>query len=471
MCWEIYFRSKAMPAGKDGVRRSRWAVIRNTKEQLKDTTIRTWEEWFPDPIAGRFVSSEMTFYLEYEDIKAEILFRALDKPDDIRKLLSMELTGAFVNEAREVPWAVIDGLTGRVGRYPRYRDMEHIKPDGVDEDPETGVWQYPDGTPWEPYWSGIIMDTNPPDEDHWWYKKFEIQMHEEPQVAELYRLFKQPPAVLKEGDRYVVNKKAENLKNLKPGYYESMVVGKDPEWVKVYAMGQYGIVSEGRPVHNGYNDEWHCREYEFDPKLPVYVGWDYSFRGQACVLAQLSKRGQLRIFEEFVGEETGISLEDFVFNAVKPGLAKYNATYQASVGDPAGVKKGDLDERFALGLLNDVYEEVQFNLPFTTEAADTNSLGPRLEGVDHFLNRSIDGAPALVLHPRCSILRKGFLGRYEYKRVQVVGEERFKDVPNKNRYSHPQDALQYLIRGILMDAGYSEQEEFVEERNVGISGY
>ena len=33
-----------------------------------------------------------------------------------------ELTGAFVNEARELPKAVIDGLTHRVGRYPSKAD-------------------------------------------------------------------------------------------------------------------------------------------------------------------------------------------------------------------------------------------------------------------------------------------------------------------------------------------------------------
>jgi hypothetical protein len=91
-------------------------------------------------------------------------------------------------------------------------------------------------------------------------------------------------------------------------------------------------------------------------------------------------------------------------------------------------------------------------LPFQTYPADTNSMAPRLEGVNYFLNRLIDGQPALILHPRCENLRKGFMGRYEYARVQVVGDEnRFKEVPKKNKFSHPHDALQYLCRGILCD--------------------
>lgn len=99
MDWDVFLRCKTMTKMKDGVRRSRWALIRNTKEQLKDTTIRTWLDWFPDGVTGNFSVSDMTYHLKYQDIEAEILFRALDRPEDIRKLLSMELTGAFINEA------------------------------------------------------------------------------------------------------------------------------------------------------------------------------------------------------------------------------------------------------------------------------------------------------------------------------------------------------------------------------------
>ena len=47
----------------------------------------------------------------------EFLFRALDKPDDIKKLLSLEVTGGWLNEAREIPKAIMDMLIGRLGLY------------------------------------------------------------------------------------------------------------------------------------------------------------------------------------------------------------------------------------------------------------------------------------------------------------------------------------------------------------------
>ena len=41
------------------------------------------------------------------------------------------------------------------------------------------------------------------------------------------------------------------------------------------------------------------------------------------------------------------------------------------------------------------------------------------------------------------MLRRGFNGRYQYERVNVIGDERFRDVPLKNDFSHLHDALQY----------------------------
>ena len=143
---EILRRAALQQPGKDGIRRSRWAVIRNTYPELRTTTIKSWHQWV-SPELGRWVDEGPPVSPhQMGDMDIKVLFVALDGPQDISKLLSMELklTGAWVNEAREVPKPVIDGLTGRRGRYPS------MAMGG------TG-------------WSGIIADTNPPDSDHWWY--------------------------------------------------------------------------------------------------------------------------------------------------------------------------------------------------------------------------------------------------------------------------------------------------------------
>ncbi len=59
----------------------------------------------------------------------------------------------------------------------------------------------------------------------------------------------------------------------------------------------------------------------------------------------------------------------------------------------------------------------------------------------------IDGQPGLLISPKCKILRKGMAGGYSYRRVQVAGDERYHDKPDKNRFSHPCEAAQYMMLG------------------------
>ena len=143
-CIEVFRRALGQEKNSKGIRRSRWAIIRNTNPQLRTTTIKTWLDWFPESDWGKFTwSVPYTHHIKKGDIDLEVLFLALDRPEDVKKLLSLELTGIWVNEAREIPKSIMDACTMRVGRFPSMR--------------EGG-----------PSWTGVIADTNAPEEDHWW---------------------------------------------------------------------------------------------------------------------------------------------------------------------------------------------------------------------------------------------------------------------------------------------------------------
>ena len=75
--------------------------------------------------------------------------------------------------------------------------------------------------------------------------------------------------------------------------------------------------------------------------------------------------------------------------------------------------------------------------------AITNNFQARREAVAGYLTKLIDGQPALIVSPEAKAIRKGFNGGYCFKRVQVSGDEKYRDMPDKNSYSHPHDALQY----------------------------
>jgi len=203
-------------------RKTRWVVVRNTYRELIDTTMQTFFDWFPEHL-GIFRKMDMKFTVsitlpDQSTAEIEFLFRALDKPDDIKKLLSLEVTGGWLNECREIPKQIMDMLIGRLGRYPRVVDGKGAT------------------------WFGLIMDTNPPDSDHWFYKLFEEN------CPESYELFHQPSGV---------SPQAENIANLPPGYYQKMQAGKDQEWINVYVTGRYGFVMDGKPVFPEYKDDVH----------------------------------------------------------------------------------------------------------------------------------------------------------------------------------------------------------------------
>ena len=118
-CIEIIKRAISQKPNDEGIRKTRWAVIRNTNPQLKTTTIKTWLDWFPEDDWGNFIwSVPYTHKLKKGDIDCEVIFLALDRPEDVKKLLSLELTGVWINEAREIPKSIVDACSMRVGRFP-----------------------------------------------------------------------------------------------------------------------------------------------------------------------------------------------------------------------------------------------------------------------------------------------------------------------------------------------------------------
>lgn len=437
---EILRRAQNQAAGIDGKRRSRWAVVRNTYPELRTTTIKTWHQWVP-PTIGRWVDTgPPTHHIQEGELDLEVIFVSLDRPDDIAKLLGMELTGAWVDEAREVPKAVIDGLTGRAGRYPG---------------PSLGGCS----------WSGILASTNPPDSDHWWYRLAEEDHPPgwefyrqpgglDPQAENLDWLNQVPETLtLPEGD--------ETRRRQGRAYYERQLAGKDPDWVRVYVNGDYGFVRDGKPVYPEYRDAIHCQEFPLLPGLPIHVGIDFGLT-PAAVFGQRTAMGQWRWHSELVTEDMGAvrfaqQLRQ-VMHERYPGFA-----FGSITGDPAGDIRAQTDETTPFQILHAA------NVP--ARPAPTNDFIKRRESVAVCLGRLIDGQPGLMVHPQCTVLRKAMAGGYNYKRVQVTGAEKYRDVPDKNQYSHVAEAGQYMMLGAGEARTLVRRDRPVIRQAVAISDY
>ena len=102
-CVEIFRRALQQEPNKEGIRKSRCAIIRNTNPQLRTTTIKTWLDWVSGGGWGKFMwAGPFTHHIKKGDLDIEVIFLALDRPEDVKKLLSLELSGVWVNEAREI---------------------------------------------------------------------------------------------------------------------------------------------------------------------------------------------------------------------------------------------------------------------------------------------------------------------------------------------------------------------------------
>jgi hypothetical protein len=415
-----------------GVRRTRWAVIRNTYRELKTTTIKSMQDWLPPEVCTfRLGGADLDALLRLPGadgkpgIEIEYIFISLDRPEDCAKLLSLELTGVWISEAREVPVEVLEMATARVGRYPAEKDGGATR-------------------------NCIIMETNPPDTDHWWFELAEVTK------PSGYEFFKQPGALIRI-DRgaaneplYLPNPKAENIRHLHEGYgyYFKQIPAKRRVWIDAYILGVYSSISTGRACYPEYVDARHCSEKPLQPMkgLALRLGWDYG-RTPACIIGQLTPNGQLRILRELVVDASGpgMALRTFVEKTVAPYLKTHFEGFEIiSHGDPSGAAGGQAEENSC--------EDVLAELGIPTQSASTNDIESRLDNVVYFLGRNVDaGEPALLIDgANCPILRQGFIGKYEMARVQVGiagGAAIYKREPVKNQYSHPHDGCQYLADG------------------------
>lgn len=418
---EIVRRAKEQKPGKDGIRRSRWAVIRNTMPQLRDTTMKTWFDWFPDGSCGWWKETGKTFYLEFGDVKAEVMFRALDDASDVKNLLSLELTGAYINEAREIPREIVEGLDGRINQYPKMSDGGAT-------------------------WAGIWADTNPPEEGSYWWAMLEGL---DPDTGNARKndwvIFSQPGGmvrvgenepcewVMKNGWRLITNSKADNIGNLPSGYYSTLVRDKSDEYIKVYVLGQYGQSKAGKPVHPTFDPEYHIAKDILIPNrhLLLLVAADFGHT-PAFTLKQQDLHGRVLTLDEVVTE--GMGLQRAINEKLKPLLKNKYMDFNVRVtGDPAGNTGAQTDEKSCV----DIFKMCGFrNVKF----AFSNSPVHRVGATDFFLSRRTEMGASYLISPQCSYLTRGMKGGYHYKitKAGITSVE-----VNKNIFSHICEAGQY----------------------------
>lgn len=416
-------------------RKSRAVIVRNTADQLALTTRKTVFDWLPPGQAGIWKAVEKTFILmatlpDGTQVESEWLFIALDTPDDVRKALSLETTFLWGNEARELHSEVVDGLLGRLNRYPSMKD----------------------GGPTR---SCALFDTNMPDEDTWWHDKME-------NPPSNWAVYKQPAAILKpavyaerfgeepaevlldkDGNEWCVNPEADNYDHLPKQYYPNLIPGKTEDWLRVYLRSEYGRSLSGTPVYEKtFVPEFHIADGPLTPirgeSYPVIIGIDFG-RTPAAVFKQRDARGRVLTLAEITAENMGI--ETFINTRLNAFIANnFGGCTFLCAPDPAGYAKTQLNEMSLVDVLK--------RAGFKCVKPPTNDPEKRIQAVERLLNQQLEGKAMYLVDPRCEQLIKGFRYGYRYK-IKKNGE--MEDRPDKNQFSHVHDANQYADAVIDMN--------------------
>lgn len=409
--FEMLRRAMEQEQAPDGFRYTRFAVVRQTLKQLKDTVLKDITDWLSGICSYKVTDNAV--YVSFGEVRSEWLLIPLEDAEDQRRLLSMQLTGAWMSEAIEMDVNLVASIAGRCGRYPS-------------------------GNRGNPTWFGIIADTNMPSEGSDWHKFMDSD------VPKDWEVYIQPGGL----EEY-----AENLNWLTQTaatrslpidhpdriaqgrlYYERLARSSSLDWVKRYVHAQFGNDPSGTAVfRESFKTSFHVREGLLPNRhTPLIIGQDFG-RDPCSIITQVDARGRLLCLEEVIAEDIGLELH--IERALRPALMqeKYLGIPIIIIGDPSGRAKSSIYEETTF--------EVLTRLGFKALPAPTNDLDPRLRSVDSWLLKQSDGGGAILLdRDLCPVTIRGLAGGYRYAKTRNGTR---KPLPDKNKYSHPIDALQY----------------------------
>lgn len=390
------------PCVTDGIRRSKMVISRATLQQLKTTCLVSIKQWL-GPLM-HYKVSDATIQFRFNDVESDWILLAMDTPENIERLLSLELTFAWLSEFREVSPEILNNIYSRCGRYPSRAMLS----------PEDQDYQY-----------GVIAETNSFSEDSLWYDALEVNLPSN------WAYFIQPGAF---------EPGAENKENLPPRYYDELIESNSEEWCDQYIHNRITPSLHGQAVfRQTFNSEFHIVEGPLQPMpgMPLIIGLDTG-RHPACVICQMDGLGRLSVMGEAYATGTGV--DTFLERDVTPLLQEDRFWGHSAylVIDPQCLAKGEIGDENVLMMSR--------RLGFQAIPAQTNRIEPRLRAVDKFLNASRDGGPAIMFDSEnVPTLILAMQSRYRFK-IKKSGE--MEEKPDKGHpHSDLADALQYACLG------------------------
>lgn len=425
--WILLLRAIMQEPAKDGVRYSRAVVARNTNSMLRSTTIPSFKTMVGNLMTFRTGSFPMTAHARFDlndgtKVHFDVEFLSFDDEKSQNKLLGCEPTFGFIDELSEFPESLVFAIDRRLGRYPSGRFGKAS-------------------------WVGLLGATNGPLKNHWlyrWYlgdKDKEFSMMSERMGRPYFKLFRQPPALLRQPDgSWLPNAMAENIENLPGGYtYYYAMLGSEEQKIKAYVEGEFADLVTGKVVYPEFNEIRHViPKFNVPSGAPLLLSFDFG-RTPVCLIATETSGGRLIIIDEVVGED--MSIDTLISEHVKPVLRQRyaNNIVTKATADPAGLVEAQSVDVSPYDVL------LKHGIP--VESPGSNKIQPRLEATKQKLTKlDRTGEPMLQITDNCKLLIEAIKYNYIYESVKGKNDV-VRDTPTKSHdgwCSDLCDSLGYL---------------------------
>ena len=382
LCWACFHHTQQNPG-------ARWAFIRDTWENLRDTTQKEFFEWFPPGVCGEYLASAKTYRWRIGEMRGEVQWLGMDDPKDASKLQSRAL-GAF---AMDEPAPAAE--SGGIAEFIFTTALSRLRQKGMK-------------------WYAAKLAENNPDETHWTYTRFAV------------------PGT--PGFRLWQTQQPENLENLPEDYYAGLEVayrGRD-DLIDRFVRGLFGFQRKGRPVTPAWNEKMHLKPMIHpDPKAMLHLLWDFGLT-PVCTITQLPVSGHWNFIECLQGEDT--DLESHIDQTVLPRLtARYEGYEWDHTIDPAGSYRDQTTGARPAGALRKM---LGGSVHLGAERPEDG-----IQPLNHVLSlmRNQSGL-VQVSKELAAPIYLAFRGGWHYpvRSGGVIG-----DKPVKDEYSHPGDTARY----------------------------
>lgn len=390
LVWAIYYHTRHNPG-------ARWALIRDTWENLQATTLQEFFKWFPPGVMGTFHATHKEWTWAEGIAKGTIQFLGMDGPEDASKLQSREFAGFAIDEPAPAQGSVgVDELVFDIA-------LSRLRQPGMN-------------------WYAAKLAVNNPDETHWVYRRFVV------------------PGT--PGFKCWQTREPENSRNLPPNYYANLRKNwaHRPDLVDRFVEGKYGFQQIGRAVTPEWDDGLHLSHGLVAVRnAPLTLLWDFGLN-PTCIITQVTPMRQWNILDSFVGDDIGV--EELIEAAVKPTLmTKYPEFSHAAgagwshIGDPAGMT------RDPTSILQSPVRLLVKKLGGKFRPGPQKPILARTDPLKVVLRQTVAGHGMVQVDRECAkevwyALRGGW--HYHVPRTGIVSLE-----PAKNIHSHPGDAMGY----------------------------